>query len=87
MLDILYKKACGYSVTETIKEYSYDEQGVAKLVKEKVQSKYIPPDMTAIKAYMESKDSEIYQMSEAELQKEKVKLLKELQKIQNRSRK
>lgn len=80
MLDVLYKKACGYTVEEKVLEYGFDEEGNPKLIKEKVHSKYIPPDITAIKAYMESMDKSLYQMSEEDLQKEKARLLKQLSK-------
>lgn len=78
MLDVLYKKAKGYEVTEVTKEYGMDEDGNPKLVKEKTATKYIPPDLSAIKAYMEIKDASLYNMSEADLQKEKQKLLRQL---------
>lgn len=78
MLNVLYKKATGYEVTETAKEYSLDEEGNPKLVKEKTTTKYVPPDLAAIKTYMELKDGELYSMSDDELRAEKKKLLLEL---------
>ena len=35
MLDVLYKKATGYEVTETTKEFALDADGNERLVKEK----------------------------------------------------
>ena len=70
MLDVLYKKATGYEVTETTKEFALDADGNERLVKEKQSVKYIPPDINAIKAYMEIKDGE--------LRAERKKLLSEL---------
>ncbi len=78
MLDVLYKKAKGYEVTEITKEYGIDEDGNPKLIKEKTATKFVPPDLSAIKAYMELKDSELYNMSETDLIKERRKLLREL---------
>lgn len=81
MLDVLYKKAKGYEVTEVTKEYGMDEEGNPKLIKEKTATKFVPPDLSAIKAYMELKDSELYNMSESELIKERRKLLRELRSV------
>ena len=78
MLDVLYKKAKVYEVTEITKEYGIDEDGNPKLIKEKTATKFVPPDLSAIKAYMELKDSELYNMSETDLIKERRKLLREL---------
>lgn len=78
MLDVLYKKATGYEVTETTREYTLDANGHEKLVKEKQSVKYIPPDINALKAYMELKDGRLYSMSDEELRKEREKLLSEL---------
>lgn len=80
MLDMLYKKACGYTVREKVQEYGFDEEGHRKLIKEKVHIKYIPPDVTAIKAYMKSIDKSLYEMSEEDLKKEKQRLLFQLSK-------
>ncbi len=78
MLDVLYKKATGYEVTETTREYGVDEEGNSKLIKEKTSTKFVPPDLAAIKAYLEMKDGELYSMTDEELKKERRKLLKEL---------
>lgn len=78
MLDVLYKKAKGYDIEEINREYVVDEEGNQKLVKEKTTTKHIPPDLSALKAYMELKDSELTKMSNEELRKEKIRLLKEL---------
>lgn len=80
MLDVLYKKAKGYEVTETTREYGIDEEGNPRLTKEKTATKFIPPDLAAIRAYMELKDGELYSMSDGELKKEREKLLRGLKK-------
>jgi len=79
MLDVLYKKAKGYEVTETTREYAVADDGkTTTLLKEKTSTKHVPPDLSAIRAYMELKDAELYSMSDEELKKEKRKLLQEL---------
>lgn len=78
MLDVLYKKAKGYEVEETTVEYGFDEEGNKRILKEKTSTKYVPPDITALKAYMELKDGELYSMTDAELIEEKKRLIKEL---------
>lgn len=78
MLDVLYKKAKGYEIEEINREYVVDEDGNQKLVKEKTTTKHIPPDLSALKTYMELKDSELTKMSTEELKKERMRLLKEL---------
>ncbi len=78
MLDVLYKKAKGFKFTETTKEYGVDEEGNQRLIKEKMTTKFAPPDLSAIKAYMELKDAALVNMSEEELIEEKNRLIKEL---------
>ena len=80
MLETLYKKAKGYDVEEVVSEYNVDEEGNRVLSKEKRTIKHVPPDLSAIKAYMELKDSEISRMGTEELKKEKQRLLRELKK-------
>ena len=80
MLEILRKKALGYEVTEVTKEYAMDNDGNAKLIKEKESTKYIPPDLTALKTYLELKDGDLVEMTDEELQREKERLLQELNK-------
>lgn len=79
MIDVLYKKAKGYDVEETTQEYVVDEEGVKRLVKEKTSTKHVPPDLSALKAYMEMRDTELSRMSNEELEKEKNRLIALLQ--------
>ena len=76
-MDVLYKKARGYDVEETTREYVVDEEGVKRLVKEKTSVKHVPPDLSALKAYMDIKDTELSKMSTEELENEKERLIKE----------
>lgn len=87
MLDVLYKKARGYDVEEINREYVVDEDGNKKLVKEKTTVKHVPPDLSALKAYMELKDTELSKMSNEELIKEKERLIGELKKTTRRESK
>ena len=82
MIEVLKKKASGYDVTEVTREYALDEDGNAKLVKEKTTTKHVPPDLSAIKAYLEWSDEEINKMSDEELRSEKERLLQELKNSQ-----
>ncbi len=86
MEDVLYKKAKGYEVEEINREYIVDEEGNRKLVKEKTSTKYIPPDLNALKVYMELKDTELARMSTQELNSEKLRLLRELRKIERKKK-
>lgn len=78
--EILLKKAKGYKVTETVQEYAIDEDGNKRLLKEKVAKKNIPPDLSALKAYMEIADDELNGMSDEELEMEKKRLINSLEK-------
>jgi|AGTN01.1.fsa_nt_gi hypothetical protein len=78
----LYRKAIGYKVTEKSTEYEIDDKGVKRPVKEKEQTKYIPPDVGALKTYLEMTGKkgkgEFDDMTDEELEKERKRLLKEL---------
>ena len=87
MIEVLYKKAKGYDVEEINREYVYDDDGTKRLIKEKTSVRHIPPDLSALKAYMELKDSELTKMSNEELEKEKKRLLKELKKLKEGEKK
>lgn len=84
MLETLYKKAKGYDVEEVVCEYNVDENGERVLSKEKHSTKHVPPDLSAIKAYMELRDSGLSKMGTEELLKEKKRLLKELKEMEKR---
>lgn len=80
ILDELLKKAKGYTQVEEITEYVIDEDGNKKAVKEKRQVKKVPPDVTAIKLYLEQqeKSNSLSTLSDEELEAEKQRLLEEL---------
>ena len=81
LTDSLYKKAVGYTATEQTTEYSPD----GEVVKRKVTSKHFPPDISALKAYLEliSSGEDYESMTDEELEREKQRLLKELEEIKN----
>ncbi len=73
--DALIKKALGYDATEVVEEYVSGEEGEIKLLKKKVTKKNVPPDLTALKILMEEGDEGLENMSDEELDKEKIRLL------------
>ena len=81
LADSLYKKAVGYTATEKTTEYSPE----GEVVKKKVVSKHFPPDISALKAYLEliSSGEDYESMTDEELTREKERLLKELEEIKN----
>ena len=76
----LLKKAFGYTFDEIVEEYSLDEDGMPKLSKRKVTKKFNPPDISAVKMLLESKDflsaEKLSHMTISELEQEKKRLLK-----------
>ena len=81
--DALIKKALGYDVKEVVEEYSSDTDGEVKLSKKKVTTKFVPPDMTAIKILLDENQTDITQLTDEELYEEKIRLLYLLKQIQN----
>lgn len=79
VMDTLYKKAIGYTVEEIVEEYASEEKG-GELLKRKVTTKAVPPDIVALKTYIElmKENNEFDNMSIEELEKEKIRLLKQL---------
>ena len=77
----LYKKAVGYTAVEKTLEYSPE----GDLVKKKVSSKHYPPDITALKAYLDliGEGATLENMTDEALEKEKERLLKELEELKN----
>lgn len=77
---ILLKKAAGFTVKEKVTEYLIEEDGAKKAVKEKLQTKYIPPDVSALKVYLElsGQSSDIEKMTDEELEREKRRLIESM---------
>ena len=78
--EALRKKALGYRATEVVEEYGVSENGAVELTKRRVTEKDVPPDLAALKTYLEynSTPSEFSGMSINELLAEREKLLSEL---------
>ncbi|MFI3229074.1 MAG: hypothetical protein R3Y23_02785 [Bacillota bacterium] len=76
----LLRRAEGYTTKEVVKEYVIDEDGSPRVVKQKEHSKYVPPDMSAIKTYLElnGQKNEFVDMSDEELEGEKQRLIAKL---------
>ncbi|MBQ8726020.1 MAG: hypothetical protein IJY84_02840 [Clostridia bacterium] len=80
-LRALVKKATGFEAQETIEEFA-ELDGEMKLLKRKVTTKVIPPDVSAVKLLIELEDGEkdIFSLSDEELEAEReriINLLKE----------
>ncbi len=76
--DALRKKALGYTTKEVVEEYG-SVDGELSLVKRKVTTKDVPPDLSAIKAYIELSDGDGYsEMSVEDLERERERLIGEL---------
>ncbi len=78
----LKKRALGYDSTEVTEEYTDDGDGGVKLIKRKVVKKNVPPDVSAVKLLIEieGEDSDLSTLTDAELELEKQRLLKLLDK-------
>lgn len=77
LIKILIKKAKGYSYKEKTDEYSVVD-GVETLLKRKVTTKKMQPDISAAKALLEISDSnlEVDKMTDEQLQVEKLRLIR-----------
>lgn len=84
MLETLYKKGVGYQTEEIVEEYASEEKG-GELLKRKVTIKNVPPDVAALKAYLDisKENGEFDNLSDSELKAEKVRLLKLLKKLED----
>jgi hypothetical protein len=80
ILKNLLKRAEGYVQRESQVEYQIDEDGNKRAIKERVTEKEVPPDVQALKIYLELTNfkSEFENMSDEEISKEKKRLIKEL---------
>lgn len=74
LIKVLTKRALGYTTKDENEEYAMVD-GVLELVKRKVSYKEVLPDMSAIKMLLDESKEDI-ELSEAELVKERDRLLK-----------
>lgn len=79
IINAVFKRACGYEAKETVEEYAAVD-GSFELVKRKVTVKDVPPDMTAAKMLFDSVG--VSELTDEQLEKEKIRLLRELNTIQ-----
>ena len=73
----LIKRAIGYDASETVEEYSSDGIEMT-MVKKKITTKNVPPDISAAKLlleYLAQKSSDLSNLSDEQLQAEKTRLL------------
>lgn len=77
LMNALRKKAMGYTVSESMTEYD----GEGNEVKNKITTKEVPPDLSAIKMLLELEGDGNELPSEEELLAEKKKLLLQLGEI------
>lgn len=83
MKEALYKRAVGYEAQEVTEEYVGEDGGV-KLVKRKVVSKNVPPDVSAVKLIVElSSETEVKNLTDEELEQEKIRLIRLLESQNN----
>lgn len=83
LTNILLKKAKGYAYKERTDEYAVVD-GEKKLVKSKTVTKRVQPDVNAIKALITlgNDDTDVTQMTDEQLQVEKLRLIKLLNMVE-----
>ena len=77
----LVKKALGFDCTEVVEEFTGGDEGQIKLSKKKVTTKFVPPDMTALKMLIDEKKLKVEQMTDQELENERLRLIQVLKDI------
>lgn len=75
----LLDRAMGYTVEETVEEYGGDGKN-GELLKKKITTKPVPPDVNALKTYLELNKNitEFENLTDEELEKEKQRLIRSL---------
>ena len=76
--EALLKVAVGYSVEEVTEEYA-EVDGEMKLMKRKETKKDIPPDLKAVQLLLSGSENDFSKMSDEELERERDRLLAELE--------
>lgn len=74
----LKKRAAGFYSRDVTEEFSATEDGEARLTKRKVNKKYIPPDVSALKELLSLESGGVETLSDEELLAERERLMKEL---------
>ncbi|MCH5162484.1 MAG: hypothetical protein J1G38_03225 [Clostridiales bacterium] len=83
IMEAVKKRAQGYSSVETVEEYAVVD-GTLELVKKRVTTKDVPPDMTAAKILLDGEGMET--LTDEELEAEKERLIRELMSTEGRAR-
>lgn len=76
----------GFCLKEVINEYVLDDKGVKQLTKQKISKKLVPPNTDILKILLtktETSNTNFESWSDADLEKEKQRLLKLLKKGEN----
>lgn len=75
-LRALIKKAVGFEAEEKVEEF-VEADGELKLLKRKVTTKVVPPDVSAVKLLFEMEEGEkdIASLSDEELESERVRII------------
>lgn len=81
----LLRRAVGYEATETVEEYAECE-GEIKLVKKKISKKNVPPDVSAAKMVMEECAAPVENLTDKQLEAEKLRLLHALKDAEHAKR-
>ncbi|MDE7164521.1 MAG: hypothetical protein K2O04_03765 [Clostridiales bacterium] len=75
ILDAVVKRACGYEAKDTVEEYAVVD-GSLELVKRKVTTKDVPPDIAAAKLIIDGGD--VSDLTDEQLEKERKRLIGQL---------
>ena len=84
--EALLKVALGYQIAEVTEEYA-EVDGALKLTKRKKTKKDVPPDLKAVQMILAGTEGEMVKLSDAELEREKKRLLKELAEEEKKEKK
>lgn len=84
--EALLRRATGYEATETVEEFA-ECDGEIKLIKRKVSTKNVPPDVSAARLVMEAEFSSVTDMTDEQLQEEKLRLLNIIKEEENNAKK
>lgn len=92
LTEALFKKALGYDIEEVVEEYVADKEDENRLIlnKKKVTQKKVPPDISAVKTLLQimakTKEKNFLNLTDEELEKEKIKLLKLLKEYEEKEK-
>ena len=82
VISAMRRKAIGYETSEKAEEYATVD-GELTLIKRKVTTKEVPPDVSAARLLMEANGDVEKEMTEAEIETEKLRLLRLLKEIES----